>query len=46
MRKVIVCSPRGFCAGVIRAIQTVEKALEKWGGLFMLSMRLCIIVTL
>ncbi|SIU03913.1 penicillin tolerance protein LytB,4-hydroxy-3-methylbut-2-enyl diphosphate reductase,4-hydroxy-3-methylbut-2-enyl diphosphate reductase,4-hydroxy-3-methylbut-2-enyl diphosphate reductase,LytB protein [Chlamydia suis] len=32
MRKVIVCSPRGFCAGVIRAIQTVEKALEKWGG--------------
>lgn len=31
MRKIILCSPRGFCAGVIRAIQTVEVALEKWG---------------
>jgi (E)-4-hydroxy-3-methyl-but-2-enyl pyrophosphate reductase (IPP and DMAPP forming) len=32
MRKVIICSPRGFCAGVIRAVQTVERALEKWGA--------------
>lgn len=23
--------PRGFCAGVVRAIQTVEKALKIWG---------------
>ncbi|NGX28152.1 MAG: 4-hydroxy-3-methylbut-2-enyl diphosphate reductase 1 [Candidatus Anoxychlamydiales bacterium] len=24
--------PRGFCAGVVRAIQTVEKALKIWGS--------------
>jgi len=22
--KVLLCSPRGFCAGVVRAIDTVE----------------------
>ena len=26
-----LAAPRGFCAGVDRAIQIVEKALEKWG---------------
>ena len=30
MKKIILCSPRGFCAGVIRAIKTVEEALIKW----------------
>ncbi|HWW47800.1 MAG TPA: 4-hydroxy-3-methylbut-2-enyl diphosphate reductase [Xanthobacteraceae bacterium] len=30
--KVILCSPRGFCAGVVRAIDTVEKALEIYGA--------------
>lgn len=29
--KLYLSSPRGFCAGVIRAIQTVESALAKWG---------------
>ncbi|MGM0440617.1 MAG: 4-hydroxy-3-methylbut-2-enyl diphosphate reductase [Chlamydiota bacterium] len=29
--KLLLANPRGFCAGVVRAIQTVEKALEKWG---------------
>jgi 4-hydroxy-3-methylbut-2-enyl diphosphate reductase len=29
--KVLLCSPRGFCAGVERAIETVERALGKWG---------------
>ena len=29
--KVIVAKPRGFCAGVDRAIDIVEKALEKYG---------------
>jgi 4-hydroxy-3-methylbut-2-enyl diphosphate reductase len=24
---VMLCSPRGFCAGVVRAIETVERAL-------------------
>ena len=28
--KIILCNPRGFCAGVTRAIKTVEKALEKY----------------
>ncbi|EPP37576.1 4-hydroxy-3-methylbut-2-enyl diphosphate reductase [Chlamydia avium] len=31
MRQLILCNPRGFCAGVVRAIQVVEKALETWG---------------
>lgn len=30
--KLYLSSPRGFCAGVIRAIQTVESALIKWGA--------------
>lgn len=30
--KLILCNPRGFCAGVIRAIETVEKALSIWGA--------------
>ena len=29
--KVILAQPRGFCAGVVRAIETVERALEKYG---------------
>jgi 4-hydroxy-3-methylbut-2-en-1-yl diphosphate reductase len=29
--KLILIRPRGFCAGVIRAIQTVEEALKKFG---------------
>ena len=24
---IVLCSPRGFCAGVVRAIDTVERAL-------------------
>ncbi|ANH78810.1 4-hydroxy-3-methylbut-2-enyl diphosphate reductase [Candidatus Chlamydia sanziniae] len=32
MRKLIVCNPRGFCSGVIRAIQVVELALKRWGS--------------
>jgi 4-hydroxy-3-methylbut-2-en-1-yl diphosphate reductase len=28
--KVILAQPRGFCAGVVRAIDTVERALEKF----------------
>lgn len=29
--KVILAQPRGFCAGVIRAIEIVERALKKYG---------------
>src|SRR3954454_13990992 len=30
--KVLLCSPRGFCAGVVRAIDIVEQALAKYGA--------------
>ena len=30
--KILLASPRGFCAGVDRAIQIVEKAIEKYGA--------------
>lgn len=30
--KVLLAAPRGFCAGVDRAIQIVEKALDKYGA--------------
>src|SRR5579862_3665006 len=29
--KVVLCSPRGFCAGVVRAIESVERALAIYG---------------
>jgi 4-hydroxy-3-methylbut-2-en-1-yl diphosphate reductase len=29
--KVILAQPRGFCAGVVRAIEIVERALDKYG---------------
>jgi 4-hydroxy-3-methylbut-2-enyl diphosphate reductase len=29
--KVLLCSPRGFCAGVVRAIGSVERALALYG---------------
>ena len=30
--KVMLCSPRGFCAGVVRAIDTVERAIAQYGA--------------
>ena len=30
-KTILLASPRGFCAGVERAIQIVEKALQKFG---------------
>lgn len=32
MRKVLLASPRGYCAGVDRAVHTVELALEHYGA--------------
>ncbi len=32
MKKLLLSKPRGFCAGVERAIETVEKALKLWGA--------------
>ena len=31
-RRVLVAKPRGYCAGVDRAVQAVEKALEQYGA--------------
>jgi len=31
VKKVILASPRGYCAGVERAVETVERALELYG---------------
>jgi len=31
-RRVLLAKPRGYCAGVDRAVQTVEKALERFGA--------------
>ncbi|ULU23598.1 4-hydroxy-3-methylbut-2-enyl diphosphate reductase [Dyella terrae] len=30
--KVILAQPRGFCAGVVRAIEIVERALQRYGA--------------
>jgi 4-hydroxy-3-methylbut-2-enyl diphosphate reductase len=30
--KILLCSPRGFCAGVVRAIDAVERALAIYGA--------------
>ncbi|MDD3117926.1 MAG: 4-hydroxy-3-methylbut-2-enyl diphosphate reductase [Victivallales bacterium] len=32
MKKLYVASPRGFCAGVRRALETVGKACSQWSG--------------
>jgi len=31
-KKVLLAAPRGYCAGVDRAVETVEKALELYGA--------------
>jgi 4-hydroxy-3-methylbut-2-en-1-yl diphosphate reductase len=30
--RVLLAQPRGFCAGVVRAIEIVERALDRFGG--------------
>ena len=30
--EILLCAPRGFCAGVDRAVDIVEKSLEKYGS--------------
>src|ERR687892_2396993 len=32
VRKVLLASPRGYCAGVERAVETVERALALYGS--------------
>ena len=31
-KTILLATPRGFCAGVERAIEIVEKALQKFGA--------------
>ena len=31
MKRVLLASPRGYCAGVERAVDTVERALQLYG---------------
>src|SRR5947199_7345501 len=31
MKRVLLAKPRGYCAGVDRAVETVERALETYG---------------
>ena len=31
VEKILLAAPRGYCAGVDRAVQTVERALERYG---------------
>ncbi|MBA2614955.1 MAG: 4-hydroxy-3-methylbut-2-enyl diphosphate reductase [Actinobacteria bacterium] len=31
VKRILLASPRGYCAGVERAVDTVEQALELWG---------------
>ncbi len=30
--RIVLCAPRGFCAGVVRAIDIVERALQVYGA--------------
>lgn len=30
--RILLCAPRGFCAGVVRAIDAVEEALKRFGS--------------
>ena len=32
LREIVLAEPRGFCAGVDRAIEIVERALTKFGA--------------
>src|SRR3954468_233982 len=32
VKRVLLAAPRGYCAGVERAIETVERALERYGA--------------
>ena len=44
--RVLIAAPRGFCAGVDRAIQIVELALERFGAkLGQLSRSCCLTLT-
>ena len=31
-KKILLSAPRGFCAGVERAIEIVEKSIKKYGS--------------
>ncbi len=40
LQEIVLAEPRGFCAGVDRAIDIVDRALEKFGGTYQFLQRL------
>ena len=42
---VMLCSPRGFCAGVVRAIDSVEQALARYGAPVYVRHEICLLYT-
>ena len=44
-KKVLLAAPRGYCAGVDRAVETVEKALEKYGAPIYVRKQICLLYT-
>ncbi len=40
-KEILLAEPRGFCAGVDRAIEIVERALLKFGAPSTCAMKLC-----
>ena len=43
--RVILAQPRGFCAGVVRAIEIVERSLEKFGAPVYVRHEICLLYT-
>ena len=44
-KNVLLAAPRGYCAGVDRAVETVEKALEKYGAPIYVRKQICLLYT-
>ena len=43
--EIYLASPRGFCAGVVLAIDLVEIALEKYGAPVYVKHQICLLYT-
>ena len=39
--KILLAAPRGFCAGVDRAIEIVKKRIEKYGATLYVRNEIC-----
>ena len=43
--KILLSAPRGFCAGVERAIEIVEKSIKKFGAPVYVRHEICLLYT-